>query len=219
MLATIPTTMDTRSKSRCTLAVEFQSLEEPRRCGCAMWGYITIDIDVQQNVASINERRAAGDGLGGERERREKAKEREREKRDAGISRVDSKRLVTYGFDPSAPSSSVPPRRLPCTALLFPSICEFPTLSLSCLVGSFPPLYRHCCRRVHIQGEVVDPYVVLALFGAPGDTKRERTRVVDDNGLSPVWQQSFEFPVHVRFFLLSPCVYRSVHPSFLNSMY
>lgn len=155
----------------------------------------------------------------GERERGGRKRKRERERRETQVS-------LALTLSVSSRTASI---LLPLPVLFLhavfpvPPFCSHPfanfQLSLSCLVGSFPPLYRHCCRRVHIQGEVVDPYVVLALFGAPGDTKRERTRVVDDNGLSPVWQQSFEFPVHVRFFLLSPCVYRSVHPSFLNSMY
>eukprot|EP00953_Heterococcus_sp_UTEX-ZZ885_P015737 8868-Heterococcus_DN1.PRE.1 len=48
-------------------------------------------------------------------------------------------------------------------------------------------------------GEIIDPYVKVALHGVPADTKpAQNTRAIDDNGMNPVYDQKFEFTVNCK---------------------
>ncbi|VDN33218.1 unnamed protein product [Gongylonema pulchrum] len=42
-------------------------------------------------------------------------------------------------------------------------------------------------------GEIIDPYVTAEIFGIPADCIKHRTRVIDDNGFNPVWNEVFKF--------------------------
>ncbi|KAH7970773.1 hypothetical protein HPB49_015443 [Dermacentor silvarum] len=46
-------------------------------------------------------------------------------------------------------------------------------------------------------GEIVDPYVVVKIFGHPLDNQKVKTRFVRNNGFNPTWEEKFELPVHV----------------------
>ncbi|KAH8035359.1 hypothetical protein HPB51_004600 [Rhipicephalus microplus] len=46
-------------------------------------------------------------------------------------------------------------------------------------------------------GEIVDPYVVVKVFGHPLDNQKVKTRFVRNNGFNPTWDEKFELPVHV----------------------
>jgi hypothetical protein len=46
------------------------------------------------------------------------------------------------------------------------------------------------------KGEVIDPYVKVAIHGVPADKKSHKTKVVKNNGYNPVWSNEFKFPVH-----------------------
>jgi hypothetical protein len=39
------------------------------------------------------------------------------------------------------------------------------------------------------KGEVIDPFVVVSMHGAPEDEKEERTVTIDDNGFNPTWNK------------------------------
>lgn len=39
------------------------------------------------------------------------------------------------------------------------------------------------------QGEIIDPFVVATMHGAPGDGSRFQTRTVLDNGFCPLWNE------------------------------
>jgi hypothetical protein len=39
------------------------------------------------------------------------------------------------------------------------------------------------------QGEVIDPFVVITIHGAPGDAARYQTKTVLDNGFNPAWNE------------------------------
>ncbi|RWS13143.1 1-phosphatidylinositol 4:5-bisphosphate phosphodiesterase delta-4-like isoform X2 [Dinothrombium tinctorium] len=46
-----------------------------------------------------------------------------------------------------------------------------------------------------VEGEVVDPYVVIRITGHPEDEDRRKTRFILNNGFNPVWKEEFEFIV------------------------
>ncbi|XP_054439407.1 1-phosphatidylinositol 4,5-bisphosphate phosphodiesterase eta-2 [Pteronotus mesoamericanus] len=47
------------------------------------------------------------------------------------------------------------------------------------------------------RGEIIDPYVEVEVIGLPVDCSKEQTRVVDDNGFNPVWEETLVFVVHM----------------------
>ncbi|XP_066300455.1 inactive phospholipase C-like protein 1 [Branchiostoma lanceolatum] len=58
------------------------------------------------------------------------------------------------------------------------------------------------------KGDIIDPYIVLEIFGIPADCVEARTRAVPQNGYNPVFDESFEFQINfpevalVRFVVL-----------------
>ncbi len=44
-------------------------------------------------------------------------------------------------------------------------------------------------------GEIIDPDVVVSIRGITEDTASQQTRVIDNNGFSPYWNQTFEFTI------------------------
>uniref|UniRef100_A0A8C5PUQ5 Phosphoinositide phospholipase C n=1 Tax=Leptobrachium leishanense TaxID=445787 RepID=A0A8C5PUQ5_9ANUR len=47
------------------------------------------------------------------------------------------------------------------------------------------------------RGEIIDPFVEVELIGLPVDCSKEQTRVVDDNGFNPMWEETLVFTVHM----------------------
>ncbi|XP_041061150.1 1-phosphatidylinositol 4,5-bisphosphate phosphodiesterase eta-1 [Carcharodon carcharias] len=47
------------------------------------------------------------------------------------------------------------------------------------------------------RGEIIDPFVEVEIIGLPIDCSKEQTRVVDDNGFNPVWEETVTFTVHM----------------------
>ncbi|XP_044146566.1 1-phosphatidylinositol 4,5-bisphosphate phosphodiesterase eta-1 [Bufo gargarizans] len=47
------------------------------------------------------------------------------------------------------------------------------------------------------RGEIIDPFVEVEIIGLPVDCCKEQTRVVDDNGFNPVWEETLTFTVHM----------------------
>ncbi|XP_075695772.1 1-phosphatidylinositol 4,5-bisphosphate phosphodiesterase eta-2-like [Rhinoderma darwinii] len=47
------------------------------------------------------------------------------------------------------------------------------------------------------RGEIIDPFVEVELIGLPVDCYKEQTRVVDDNGFNPMWEETLVFNVHM----------------------
>ena len=45
------------------------------------------------------------------------------------------------------------------------------------------------------KSEIIDPYVEVKVVGAKCDSATVRTRKVNDNGLDPMWKESFAFPL------------------------
>jgi phosphatidylinositol phospholipase C eta len=39
------------------------------------------------------------------------------------------------------------------------------------------------------RGEVIDPYVVVSVCGAPADCKEYKTAVIQNNGFNPTWNE------------------------------
>lgn len=48
-----------------------------------------------------------------------------------------------------------------------------------------------------VEGEVVDPYVIVKVKGHPSDNQRVKTKFVHNNGFSPYWGEIFELDVRV----------------------
>ncbi|XP_074046893.1 1-phosphatidylinositol 4,5-bisphosphate phosphodiesterase eta-1 isoform X3 [Macrotis lagotis] len=47
------------------------------------------------------------------------------------------------------------------------------------------------------RGEIIDPFVEVEIIGLPIDCCKEQTRVVDDNGFNPVWEETLTFTIHM----------------------
>ncbi|KAJ6658760.1 hypothetical protein lerEdw1_019681 [Lerista edwardsae] len=47
------------------------------------------------------------------------------------------------------------------------------------------------------RGEIIDPFVEVEVIGLPMDCCKEQTRVVDDNGFNPMWEETLIFPLYM----------------------
>ncbi|XP_048860757.1 1-phosphatidylinositol 4,5-bisphosphate phosphodiesterase eta-2a isoform X2 [Brienomyrus brachyistius] len=47
------------------------------------------------------------------------------------------------------------------------------------------------------RGEIIDPFVEVEIIGLPVDCSKEQTRVVDDNGFNPMWEETLVFTLHM----------------------
>ncbi|NXD18013.1 PLCH1 phosphodiesterase, partial [Nothocercus nigrocapillus] len=47
------------------------------------------------------------------------------------------------------------------------------------------------------RGEIIDPFVEVEIIGLPVDCSKDQTRVVDDNGFNPVWEETLTFTIHM----------------------
>ncbi|RXM94798.1 1-phosphatidylinositol 4,5-bisphosphate phosphodiesterase eta-2 [Acipenser ruthenus] len=47
------------------------------------------------------------------------------------------------------------------------------------------------------RGEIIDPFVEVEIIGLPADCCKEQTRVVDDNGFNPMWEETLVFTLHM----------------------
>ncbi|XP_041946152.1 1-phosphatidylinositol 4,5-bisphosphate phosphodiesterase eta-2 [Alosa sapidissima] len=47
------------------------------------------------------------------------------------------------------------------------------------------------------RGEIIDPFVEVEIIGLPVDCQKTQTRVVDDNGFNPMWEETLLFSVHL----------------------
>ncbi|XP_063001609.1 1-phosphatidylinositol 4,5-bisphosphate phosphodiesterase eta-2 [Elgaria multicarinata webbii] len=45
------------------------------------------------------------------------------------------------------------------------------------------------------RGEIIDPFVEVEVIGLPVDCCKEQTRVVDDNGFNPMWEETLVFTI------------------------
>ncbi|KAI1893884.1 hypothetical protein AGOR_G00128250 [Albula goreensis] len=52
------------------------------------------------------------------------------------------------------------------------------------------------------RGEIIDPFVEVEIIGLPVDCCKEQTRVVDDNGFNPVWEETLSFTLHMAELVL-----------------
>ncbi|XP_068598394.1 1-phosphatidylinositol 4,5-bisphosphate phosphodiesterase eta-2 [Brachionichthys hirsutus] len=47
------------------------------------------------------------------------------------------------------------------------------------------------------RGEIIDPFVEVEIIGLPGDCCKQQTRVVDDNGFNPMWEETLVFNIQM----------------------
>lgn len=47
------------------------------------------------------------------------------------------------------------------------------------------------------RGEIIDPFVEVEIIGLSVDCFKEQTRVVDDNGFNPMWEETLVFTIHM----------------------
>ncbi|XP_013908499.1 PREDICTED: 1-phosphatidylinositol 4,5-bisphosphate phosphodiesterase eta-1 isoform X1 [Thamnophis sirtalis] len=45
--------------------------------------------------------------------------------------------------------------------------------------------------------QIIDPFVEVEIIGLPADCCKDQTRVVDDNGFNPVWEETLTFTIHM----------------------
>ncbi|KAH0624094.1 hypothetical protein JD844_007456 [Phrynosoma platyrhinos] len=45
--------------------------------------------------------------------------------------------------------------------------------------------------------QIIDPFVEVEIIGLPADCCKDQTRVVDDNGFNPVWEETLSFTIHM----------------------
>uniref|UniRef100_A0A914ELS7 Phosphoinositide phospholipase C n=1 Tax=Acrobeloides nanus TaxID=290746 RepID=A0A914ELS7_9BILA len=44
-----------------------------------------------------------------------------------------------------------------------------------------------------LDNDIIDPYVVIQMFGLPSDMKLFKTQAINNNGFNPVWNETFTF--------------------------
>ncbi|XP_061583343.1 1-phosphatidylinositol 4,5-bisphosphate phosphodiesterase eta-2 [Cololabis saira] len=47
------------------------------------------------------------------------------------------------------------------------------------------------------RGEIIDPFVEVEIIGLPVDSSKQQTRVVDDNGFNPMWEETLVFNIQM----------------------
>ncbi|AWP02628.1 putative 1-phosphatidylinositol 4-5-bisphosphate phosphodiesterase eta-2-like [Scophthalmus maximus] len=47
------------------------------------------------------------------------------------------------------------------------------------------------------RGEIIDPFVEVEIIGLPNDCSKQQTRVVDDNGFNPMWEETLVFSIQM----------------------
>ncbi|XP_044030535.1 1-phosphatidylinositol 4,5-bisphosphate phosphodiesterase eta-2 isoform X2 [Siniperca chuatsi] len=47
------------------------------------------------------------------------------------------------------------------------------------------------------RGEIIDPFVEVEIIGIPVDCSKQQTRVVDDNGFNPMWEETLIFNIQM----------------------
>lgn len=47
------------------------------------------------------------------------------------------------------------------------------------------------------RGEIIDPFVEVEIIGLPIDCKKQQTRVIDDNGFNPMWEETLVFNIQM----------------------
>ncbi|KTF88160.1 hypothetical protein cypCar_00003108 [Cyprinus carpio] len=47
------------------------------------------------------------------------------------------------------------------------------------------------------RGEIIDPFVEVEIIGLPVDCNKQQTRVVDDNGFNPMWEETLVYTLHM----------------------
>ncbi|KAK5612716.1 1-phosphatidylinositol 4,5-bisphosphate phosphodiesterase eta-2 [Crenichthys baileyi] len=47
------------------------------------------------------------------------------------------------------------------------------------------------------RGEIIDPFVEVEIIGLPVDCSKQQTRVVDDNGFNPMWEETLVFSIQM----------------------
>ncbi|XP_041801425.1 1-phosphatidylinositol 4,5-bisphosphate phosphodiesterase eta-2 [Chelmon rostratus] len=47
------------------------------------------------------------------------------------------------------------------------------------------------------RGEIIDPFVEVEIIGLPADCSKQQTRVVDDNGFNPMWEETLVFSIQM----------------------
>uniref|UniRef100_A0A3Q1KI57 Phosphoinositide phospholipase C n=1 Tax=Anabas testudineus TaxID=64144 RepID=A0A3Q1KI57_ANATE len=47
------------------------------------------------------------------------------------------------------------------------------------------------------RGEIIDPFVEVEIIGLPVDCSKQQTRVVNDNGFNPIWEETLVFNVQM----------------------
>ncbi|XP_065810819.1 1-phosphatidylinositol 4,5-bisphosphate phosphodiesterase eta-2 [Labrus bergylta] len=47
------------------------------------------------------------------------------------------------------------------------------------------------------RGEIIDPFVEVEIIGLPVDCSKQQTRVVDDNGFNPMWEETLVFDIQM----------------------
>uniref|UniRef100_A0A8C5QKT2 Phosphoinositide phospholipase C n=1 Tax=Leptobrachium leishanense TaxID=445787 RepID=A0A8C5QKT2_9ANUR len=47
------------------------------------------------------------------------------------------------------------------------------------------------------KSSIVDPFVTIEIHGVEHDVEKKRTKVINNNGFNPVWNETFDFDIHV----------------------
>uniref|UniRef100_A0A803T080 Phosphoinositide phospholipase C n=1 Tax=Anolis carolinensis TaxID=28377 RepID=A0A803T080_ANOCA len=82
----------------------------------------------------------------------------------------------------------------PCSADPLPA---FPKKQLILKIISGQQLPKPPDSMLGDRGEIIDPFVEVEIIGLPADCCKDQTRVVDDNGFNPVWEETLSFTIHM----------------------
>ncbi|VDN01263.1 unnamed protein product [Thelazia callipaeda] len=78
------------------------------------------------------------------------------------------------------------------------------TITMKLLVGVISGQYLPKTSQIN---DIIDPYVTVAIYGIPADTRKFKTKTIRNNGFNPQFNETFIFPLHFPdFALLRICV-------------
>jgi len=97
-----------------------------------------------------------------------------------------------------------------CGYVLKPAVLRSPGVSFDPVAGPFPReeqldfdvevMSAHQLPKPNgaQKGEVIDPYVKVELYGIPADQRNCMTRVIDNNGFNPIFNETFTFRAKMK---------------------
>merc|ERR1711916_216757 len=72
------------------------------------------------------------------------------------------------------------------------------------------------CQSDNSESKVVNPFVIIELFGYFSEKMKKRTKTIVGNGFNPVWQQEFTFEISAKHIDTTMILFRVFSDNFLK---